>query len=53
MIDADKPHPEFTIVLRGYDRDQVDGYVKRLRELLSTAEERARMAERLASGQHR
>jgi DivIVA domain-containing protein len=45
MADIDQRHPEFAIAIRGYDRDQVDDYVRRLRELLAVAEDRARAAD--------
>jgi DNA repair exonuclease SbcCD ATPase subunit len=38
--------PEFVIGLRGYDRQQVDDYIDRLRGVAAEAEERARAAER-------
>lgn len=48
MTDLDTRKPEFSLALRGYDRDQVDGYVQRLQLLLQEAELRAREAESAA-----
>jgi len=45
--------PEFASAMRGYDRDQVDGYVEELLMLLDASEERARVAEsQVESGAH-
>ena len=46
MTKKELDKPEFLIGLRGYDREQVDDYVDRLRVLVSEAEERAQAAER-------
>jgi cell division septum initiation protein DivIVA len=46
MTKRELDKPEFLIGLRGYDREQVDGYIDRLRALVSEAEDRARDAER-------
>jgi DivIVA domain-containing protein len=37
--------PRFATSMRGYDRLQVDDYVERLRDIVTDAEERARLAE--------
>jgi DivIVA domain-containing protein len=37
--------PKFATAMRGYDKLQVDDYVERLQDILSDAEERARLAE--------
>jgi len=37
--------PEFAQAFRGYDREQVDGYVAWMRDLVIQAEERAGRAE--------
>jgi cell division septum initiation protein DivIVA len=43
--------PEFTLALRGYDREQVDAYAATMQRLLEEAERRAHDAEsRLARG---
>jgi chromosome segregation ATPase len=47
MTKRELDKPEFLIGLRGYDRQQVDDYIDRLRAVASEAEERARSAERL------
>ncbi len=47
-MDGDRARPQFAVVLRGYDRHQVDDYVARLLEDLGEAEQRARVAERSA-----
>lgn len=44
-LDADGNRPQFAVVVRGYDRHQVDDYVTRLLEYLSEAEQRTRTAE--------
>lgn len=46
MTKRELDKPEFWIGLRGYDREQVDDYIDRLRALVSEAEDRARDAER-------
>lgn len=44
--------PEFTLALRGYDREQVDAYAATMQRLLEETEHRARAAEaRLARGE--
>jgi cell division septum initiation protein DivIVA len=44
MSDHAQP-PKFAATMRGYDKLQVDEYVERLQDILSDAEERARLAE--------
>lgn len=44
-MDLAKDKPEFTVSIRGYDRLQVDAYIRRLHDLLDEAEERTRVAE--------
>jgi DivIVA domain-containing protein len=44
-MDGDRARPQFAVVVRGYDRHQVDDYVARLLEYLDEAEQRARAAE--------
>jgi len=43
--DLAKGKPQFTTSIRGYDRYQVDDYIERLHDLVSDAEQRARIAE--------
>jgi DivIVA domain-containing protein len=43
---SDQPEqPRFATSMRGYDKLQVDDYVERLRDIVTDAEERARLAE--------
>ena len=44
-MSAHRHRPQFAVVVRGYDRHQVDDYVTRLLEDLGEAEQRARAAE--------
>ena len=45
--------PEFAIALRGYDRDQVDEYVARLRDWMVEAQSRVDLAESAAEAERR
>lgn len=47
-MDSDRAQPQFAVVVRGYDRHQVDDYVGRLLEYLEEAEQRTRAAEQRA-----
>jgi len=47
-MDSDRALPQFAVVIRGYDRHQVDDYVGRLLEYLEEAEQRTRAVEQRA-----
>ena len=54
FFDTANAGTEFSVVLRGYDRPQVDDYVGRLNAALAQAEQaRAEAEQRLAEGQRR
>ena len=50
---AESRMPEFAIALRGYDRDQVDEYVARLRDWMAEAQSRVDLAESAAEAERR